>query len=86
MPLQVSFSPGSVCQGGNHFSVNVSIGPKVISVILNREFLLEPPGDDELEVFARVLLRAICRQLSVRTVANMRTVLSTKIIDLTVVG
>ena len=85
MALTLRLSIGTPCSGGNHFAVTGIPTPGVARAFdFTRQELRSPVLPDEMETFARVLIRLYANQLNGQTPAQMKTAIEAKTLDLTV--
>lgn len=55
----VNFQLDHFCGGSGHATINLTLGPRTRTVTLDRDYFRAPIEDDELEAFAKVVLRVL---------------------------
>jgi len=84
MALTISFTSGSVCAGGAHFTITAqpSAGP-ALTIGVDRITLRTPLSLEEREQFLQLLLRILVMQVPPgTTAAQVKTALAARIVDL----
>lgn len=89
MALSLNFTFGTPCIAGNHVDLTIALRGalnRTRIVPVQRQDLIAPLTDEDVQAMAHVLLRLMIAQLSVKTAATIKASVEAKTIDLTVVG
>jgi len=84
MAVTLSFSPGQPCSGGEHITVQYTLGPFTRTLHIGRADLKNNRlTADEADQLALFVMRLLADQVGL---SQVRTAIAMKVVDLTAVG